>query len=323
MANKKRNRKHNLGGCVKQGGLPQLSDVQAEYLRLFTVEHLTPNLIKHRRQVSMEAVRKMRRWLIQNGYMDARYNAVVSKGFSTQPGAPSYGKNWTLHGLEYKVDIISGYDSKSYLSAKGRGQGVIAVKGSSVMLFDRVIKLKVGQVFESDHPEKAMWKSCDYLFGLLRVLESDLGVLLLKDRVCNVHRVKGEFSRMNDTLALKPGASDLRVYSGDDGLLRWKVDWSPGSFPEVEALHYKHGEGDAVKYEFFLRDLVERPSLPLSELSAAIAELSRQQLVIQSQLRDLIEVSTLNAKLLSSDLESRRFRSVDSSSDFSELRKWT
>lgn len=319
MARKKHNRKHNLGGSVSQGLRPILSDAQADYLRLFTIERLTPNLIKHRRGVSIEAVRKMRRWLITHGFMDARYNAVASEGFSTQP---VYSNNWTLHGLEYRVEIISGGDCKSYLSAKGRGQGQIAVRGSTVLLFDDVIKIKVGQVFESDHPEKASWKACDYVFSLLRVLENDLGVLLLKDRVCNVHRVKGEFSRMNDTLALKPGAAELRVYSSDDGLLRWKVDWSPGSFPEVEALHSRHGLGDASRYESFLRDLVERPNLPLSELSAAIAELSRQQLFIQSQLRDLVEVSTINAKLQRLSLEGSPVV-FSGESDFSELRKWS
>lgn len=290
-----------------------LSDVQAEVLRLFTVERLTPRLVARRRGTTLRSVYKVRRWLIEKGLMDSRFNEVHTSGFTCEPSG-AYSMNWTLHALQYNVRIISGFNERFYSERVG---SVVAVRGSTVMLFPRKLVVNVGQVFESDHPEKAAWKASDYLFSLLRVLENDFGVLLLKDRSQNVRRTRGEFSRMNDTLALKPGAAQIKVFCGEDGKLRVKVDWSPGSMPEVEMLHAVHGQGDASKYEDFLRDLVEHPSFNLSQLSGLVYQVQLQQVAVSKQIGQL-------ADLIRLDIESRRVPgSVFSEPDVSELRRYT
>lgn len=275
----------NSDGFVSQGRVA-LSDSQAKYLRIFTVEHMT-NLkyVAHREKCSVQNVRKMRRKLIQLGYMDARYNAVSFSGFSSQPPRRDYGQNWCLNGLEYNVKVIGGQYGESYLEA---GNAAFPLKGSSVQFCEDSIKIKVGQVFEADHPNKAAWTASEYVFSLLRSLEAKYpGLLLLKEGYSNVRRVKGEFARMNDTIALQEGAAQLTVHSGEDGKLRVKVDWSPGTMPEIEFMHSKHAQPDANKYEDFLRDMVERNHLKLSELSAMVYETQKQHHMIAQEVGQL------------------------------------
>lgn len=286
---------HNRDGCIS-GGRIVLSDVQAKYLRIFTVEHMT-NLryVAHREKVSYENVRKMRRKLIQLGYMDARFNPVVFDGFSTQPAELAYGNNWCLNGLEYNVVVIGGQFSESYMKARN---AAFPLKGSSVCFFEDSIKIKVGQVFEADHPTKAAWTASEYVFSLLRSLEAKYpGLLVLKEGYSNVKRVKGEFARQNDRIALKEGAAQLRVVAEGDGKLRIKVDWSPGTMPEIEMMHAKHAQPDAERYEDFLRDLVEKNSLRLSELSAMVFETQKQHQVIAQELGQVTTALKLSAEM--------------------------
>lgn len=276
---------HKREACISEGHVP-LTDAQAKYLRIFTVERMT-NLryVAHRENVSYENVRQMRRKLIQLGYMDSRYNPLVFSGFSTQAPKPEWGKNWCLNGLEYRVGVIGGNFSPGFSRARG---AQIVLKGSTVLFFEDSIQIKVGQVFEAEHPNKAAWNASQYVFGLLRSLEAKYpGLLLLKEGYGNVRRVKGEFARMNDTIALKPEAAQLTVFAGDDGKLRVKVDWSPGTMPEIEFMHGKHAQPDANKYEDFLRDMVEKNHLKLSELSVMVFETQRQHQMIAQEVGQL------------------------------------
>jgi hypothetical protein len=109
------------------------------------------------------------------------------------------------------------------------------------------------------------------VFTLLRILERDLLVDLVKDRHANIHRVKGEFSHMNDKVALQPGAAQIVVYDDLDGKVRFKVDWSPGTMPEAEMPHSKHNQDDANTWKNFTDDLIKKPHYELSELSAMMA----------------------------------------------------
>lgn len=283
----------NQTGSVSAGVRQPLSIVEEEFLRLFTQEHLTLRLAALRRGCSLENARKYRKKLIEKGYMDARYNQVVSEGFSPQPGAT----NWTLHALEYVVEIIAGQKERVYAAARGKAQGQIACRGSTVLLFDDSIHIKVSQVFESDSPEKCVWRSAEYMEALLRVLEHDLGLVLLKDRRQNIKRVKGEFSHMNDRLALQPGAQELRVYAGDDGKPRVVVDWSPGRIPEIEFPHSQHGQPDATKYDAYLRDLVEKNTLKLSELSGLVYENFVTQQRLAEQVRSVAQALEVSIKM--------------------------
>lgn len=309
MSTSKNTSGHKRDACISGGRVP-LSDAQARYLRIFTVEHMT-NLryVAHRENVSYENVRQMRRKLIQLGYMDARYNQLVFDRFSTQAAAPQYGNNWCLNGLEYNVQIIAGQYDNAYMSKRG---AEFPLKGSSISFAENTIKIKVGQVFESDHPNKAAWNASEYVFSLLRTLEArHVGLLLLKDGYTNVRRVKGEFARQNDRIALKEGAAQMRIHSGDDGKLRVQVDWSPGTMPEIEFMHSKHAQPDGEKYEDFLRDLVEKNSLKLSELSAMVYATQEQHKTIAQELSQVTTALKLSAQMQAAALKAVEVPAVE------------
>lgn len=295
-------KKRNFAGSVTDVR-PPLSDTQADYLRTFTQENVR-NLkyLALRRGVSYEAVRKMRRKLIELGYMDRRYNAVVSPGLSPQPDAGA--RNWVANGYEYVVTIIAGQYADSYLRARGKNEGLQVLRGSTLLLHEGKVEVRVGVVFEADHPRKAHFRVVEYVVALLRTLEARVpGLILLKDGYQNVHRVRGELAHPKDAIALKPENEKLRVFNDETGKQRIVVDWSPGRVPEIEFVDAKHSLPDASKYEAFLDDLVKRPQLPLSELGAAVAEAQRLQLAFSRDLQAFAQVSTQNAQLQASVLK--------------------
>lgn len=249
------------GPSPTQGDPPKLTPTQEEVLHLLTVERLTPIEISQRRDTSRSAVYQIIRKLRKMGYVSKDYRSLH------KPGDSSEGpRQWELHGCKWRVEIIDGQQSKKYRKILGKGNGQLKLKSSTIELYPDVITVHCKVPFRSDHPDKCIIKSWDYLWRVLTILQDDLGLTLCKERRYNIRRYAGHFPRMNDELATQPGASKIKVYDDDDGNLRFHIDWSKDNIPESEFLHPKHGGIDAGTYEDFIRDL-KNPHLPLSEAS--------------------------------------------------------
>lgn len=302
-------KRNNIGSATAGLRLP-LSDVEEAFFKLFTVERLSLRLAAHRRGCSLRNARQYRKRLVEKGWMDSHYNPIPLGICS-----PAYGGvNWTLHGLEYVVDIIAGQQDEPYLKAVEKHQGEMPCRGSTVMMFPGKLHIKVGQVFESDHPNTCAWRASDYVFTLLRVLERDLLIDLVKDRHANIHRVKGEFSHLNDRIALQPGGAQIVVFDDLDGKVRFKVDWSPGTMPEAEMPHSKYNQDDANTWKYFTDDLIKQQHYQLSELSAMMAR------TIQLHEQTAAGLATV-AMYLQSQVP-KSVQPVEEKDKYAELRRW-
>jgi hypothetical protein len=125
--------KRNNKGAATAGLRVPLSEVEEAFFKLFTVERLSLRLAAHRRGCGVRNARQYRKRLIEKGWMDSHYNPIPIGMCS-----PAYGGvNWTLHGLEYVVDIIAGQNDEPYRRALEKHQGEMPCRGSTVMLFPK------------------------------------------------------------------------------------------------------------------------------------------------------------------------------------------
>lgn len=289
----------NQIGCLKGGEGVQLSDIEREILHLLTVERLTPKQASIRRKCSVQNIYKYRKRLQEGGYLDSAGGAVENIGGRYQPAGGA--DVWRLHAVEARIKILGGHLGEKYVRARGTGNGQVRVRDSTILLYRDVLHIKCGVSFVADHARKCEFKMGEYLIRLLAILENDLGLILVKPRATNIHVVKGECGRMNDLLGHREGAGEIIVYDRNDGKPCWRVDWSPKSIPETEAVHpYKHID-HAELYEAFLDDLTQNPPL-LSDI-ASMARINAEQISqITTKLNDVASALSASVELQKSVL---------------------
>jgi hypothetical protein len=257
-----------VGGCETGGKRTPLSTAQREVKGLIEEEHLTVRQIAHRRGTSEQAVRKIIQKLREAEGGEGGLRGVAENG---DRGTTS--ETWELHGCAWRCVIHYGKNGEKYQRAVGGGVARVRVRDATVELHRDVVEVHADPVFRASHPEGAVALSWAYLWRILALVENDYRVILRKDR-CAVRRFRGHFPHLDDALAREPAGAEIRVLA-DDGRLRFLIDWSKRTFPEAEWLHASLGEDDARRYAGFLHDLVERESLPLSELSQEVVKLHK------------------------------------------------
>ena len=306
--------KRNKTGFVYQYGDEPLTDVEAEYLHLLTVERLTLKEASIRRGCTTQNSRRYVKRLINKGVMDKHFNRLDGEtprggeGETFKSENTENGLVWRLHRVHISVKILDGHLSKKY---KGLVGSQVEVRGSTVLFHRSSVEVYLGGSFVHERPDGALRLAARRVFSLLRVLERDFVLLLVKSRAQNVRWVGAEFARGNDVLASRPGSARLCVVDRDDGTRRVVVDFSLGSVPELEFVHKRSSFDDSRVYHRLVEDIVHNDHLLPSVLSKAVINNAEQLGEVVSLLKSTAAVQKSIIDLLKAQLP-------DSSSSFDE-----
>lgn len=274
-----------------------LTKTEAEILEMLTVQLLTIRQIKSRRGCSHQAIYKVIKRLRNQGLLTPLNMKVAGcesaadhtlqplntmqpkKPLLLQPSHPSTsfgttgGHDIRLHGQMWQVRIL--FKDHKYADAKAKGN-MILLDGNKVELHDRTLLVYSGKDFWAESAKEAERISLDYWMRFFVRLENLLGIMILKDRSCNLRLVKWHFGEAGNELAkdCNKDGSKIRVFAPEDGKLWFVIDNS-FNLNEAETQHKDSAaqDMDDVIKPFF-NDLRSNKPMMLSDLQRILGEVA-------------------------------------------------
>lgn len=244
---------------------PILTKVQREIQRLIIEKGLSISEVAQRRGISRSAVQKTRRQIIK------KIGGLHGVGFS--PFLKGNNHKIRLHGEQYVIRIL--YKFPRYDGIKRKGP-VLMMGGSRVLLHSKKIEIYMKSEFWGEDAQEATQKSLDHLERLIRRIEHDVGVLLIKDRYHNIRRVNAHYAETNNEIAKDAGHDKIKIFASDDGKLWFQVDNS-FKLHEGEALHPVTGKENIETVQHFLNDLRDNNPPLISELASVVGGMVKVQ----------------------------------------------
>jgi len=253
------------------GCLQKLTESEKQVLYLLSEEYLTPKRVAIRLKCSHQNVYK----IIKN----LRKKGAISKNFKSveKSDAPSMlprniqqvvTNEIRLHSQEYNILILN-----KDIRYKERKSNLIEIDGNTIRLFRNTIEIYIGHSFYGDDANEAHNKSMKYLKRLIRRIEYDLKIILVKDRTQNIREVKAHYSEMNNELAkdMNNKKEKLMITAEEDGKNWLSIDNS-FNLDEMETIHPETSKEDMDKIKPFFNDLRENKPPNLSEMMILIKE---------------------------------------------------
>jgi len=272
----------NQFGCLMGRSLG-LSTTQKKVLDLLLSDHLTPARTALYLNISRQAVYKIIKKLQNLGYINRDFQGrLTMRGLLTPPlntslvdkppSLPMETHNVRLHSVAWKVRIL--HRDRAWKQRILRSNKLI-VDSNTVMMYDRQIVIYCGHSFVSEGVHDATKESVHYLEGLLRRLETEFKLVLLKERAENILQFRAHYAEMNNelaTLQLKERQPQIKLFAKEDGKLWFTIDNS-FNFKEAETQHPRTAaeDMDEVVKPFF-NDLRRNKPPSLSEVMGLIHE---------------------------------------------------
>lgn len=245
-----------------------LSDTEKEILRLYLVECLTVKKIAKQRNKTVQSVYKILRGIRDKGMLSKDYIKVENR---PPPIKPLNGFRLVrLHGQQFKINIIKGSDFYERV-LRERGNRFLR-DGNTVLLYPDCLMVHVVRDFVGESVAEAAGWGVEYLWRFLRVLEDDLRVILVKERVVNVKLVSAHYAEVGNELAVdcKLSGDKIQIFGVGDRRLWCLVDDSFG-LEELEAVHPERSRLDMEEVvRPFFNDLRENRPLLLSDLNKVL-----------------------------------------------------
>lgn len=233
------------GGLSEPVAAPAVGAVAGEVLSMLTKEFLTPRQIAIRRKTSRQAVDKVILKLRRKGLIGITGRGVAEGGVAKQPPStpPSHGIR--LHGEVYRVELPPGQDLEAYHRRLGRGVLRLVIDGNTVLCYPKCLVVYGGVSFVGESAELATAKACLYWNRFFAILENDLRLILLKPRLQNVRRTRGEYERLDGAIGAQAEAvgERIKLMTNDDGRLWFVADRSLG-YQSGETVHRQTAEVD-------------------------------------------------------------------------------
>lgn len=286
------NRRGTMGGTMggtKNSNLPVLSAQQSRCCQLYYNDFKTVKQIAEMLNISKWAVYKHLRNLKNKGYFPQEIDGVQKGGVARGVGSFPVEHSIRAHAFRYSVRIINRVNNKYQSLLKSCNQ--LFVMDSTVMLYDDSIQIFSLTSFTGRTVSDAAASASVYLTRLLRRLEHDLGLTLLKDRYQNIRLVGSHFAEVGNELARSVEVGDDRIMvRGVDGKVWLLVDNSH-SFWELETVSAQRSKVDMedVVVPFF-NDLRRNPST-LSEIRGLIRDVVRLNGETAAGLNAIVELS--------------------------------
>jgi len=276
----------------KLGQSRPLSTTQSEILRLISEEYLTPSKIANLRGTSLRAVYKTIDILQKKGVFNYKYKKV-QKSRCTPIGKGSKKiQQIRLHGQEFNVKIIKrGLRYNDFLTKSS----TILLDSNTIRLYGNSIEIYSGKDFFSEDVGKATSKSFEYWNRFFVRLESELDILIVKDRYKNINLVKHHYAYTDNPLAKEMNETDVRIrlYSTTDNKLWFEIDNS-WNLNEAETVHKDTAKQDMqnIIQPFFndLRDNFPDEVPTISKILDSINKLTEQSLETAKGLNAVVKL---------------------------------
>jgi len=284
-----------------------LSKTQKEYLSLFSGEKydypLTPEQIAKQRKVSLEAVWKMRRKLINLGVFSKGFQKVHKSKVTQQPifKGNSYIRR---HAEHWNIRIIwSGNFYQKLLKKANR----ITRENNTITLHKRTINIYSKNDFKADDIDKADYNAQEYWLRFFMFLQDELGIIILKERRDNIKLCRIHYADVHNGVAKKfrQDKNKLRIYDMEDGKLRLITDYS-NLTDELETQHPSKASEDMKRIKNQkvtkkqLIDFMDNDPPTNTELANILKSSLNLQVQTQEQLKVIALAFESNAKQINS-----------------------
>ena len=240
-----------------------ISKGQQQILNLLTKDFLTVKQIALRRNTTRSAVYKSITKLKKTGHILIR-NKGYFRGLNISDGVRARGgdNQIRLHGQEFNIKILFKDERYDFIKAKSN---VRFINGSTIRLYVNSLEVYTHQSFYADDPDKAFFKSIDYLHKILNLAEDQFKIVLIKNNSSNIRLVNEHYAHTNDEIAKDclARSKKLKIYA-QDGRLRCLVDNSH-NLKEFETVNGQTSKNDMRSYKDFIVDVLDNPDNSLSK----------------------------------------------------------
>lgn len=276
----------------------KLTNSEREVLHLLTNEYLTIKQAAVKKKCSTQNIYKIARNLNKKGVLNRVYNKVAKSEGSLQPMQPKH--QIRLHGQQFRINIL--YKDHNYKKIKEKSN-ILEIDGNTIRLNRDSVEIYSNTSFFADDPQKATARSMEYWTKLIRRLENDLHLVLLKPRSQNIKIAKaGEYAEINNELAKEchKKAEKIRIYTNEDGKLWFMIDNS-FNLHEMETVHPETSKQDMENVLKFFNDLRDHNVPTMSEIMLIMKNLSQMH-------EELININKETASGLNSLVEYMRMQ---------------
>lgn len=190
-----------------------------------------------------------------------------------------------LHSLQYRVKILyHGSNFRPVGKPVFLGGCRVQVGKKSLIIYDKN-SYYGGDVDEAD------FEALKALEWLLKKLEHDFKVVLVKDRYHNIDRVNAHYSEVNNELArdCKEKNRQIRIKASEDGKLWFVIDNS-FNLLEAECVHPVTGREDFVKVKRFFDDFRVNDPPTNSEIMVLIKKVLEVNLETAAGLNSVVKL---------------------------------
>ncbi len=266
-----------------KGVVSETTAVEKEVLHLLTKEFLTPKQIAIRRKTSDKAVYKIISKLKKKGV----YLGLNKRGNTIQP-TPKRLEECRLHGQQLHINIL--YKDKRYKDYIKKSNK-IPIHGNTIMLYPNTIEIYSNTSFYADDEDKATFKSIRYWQKIIRILENDLNVILIKSRKNNIKLVQHHYADINNEIAkdCNNKADKIRIYAQEDGKLCFMIDNS-FNLHEAETTHPITAKQDYKSFKKQINDWRTNNPPTLSEIMHLVNEMATTNKETASGLNAVVQL---------------------------------
>lgn len=235
------------------GGVSALTKKQKLILRYITQDHLTIKQIAHKTRTTKSNIYQIINRIKKNGSQYRHYELVKKRGVTSDFNPKNSGFIKRVHGSAIRIKIL--VHSKKYFTYLAKSN-YYYYHGSPILLYQNSLIAYVKEDFYSELTDSALINRADFIDNMVRVLEHDLGVTLVKHRYTNIKIFRSHIANIGSSIARDYNERGERLIVKDrfDGKICIIVDKSKG-FDELEFIHPKSNKEDEEKISRFLDDL--------------------------------------------------------------------
>ncbi|MBR9703181.1 MarR family transcriptional regulator [Candidatus Woesearchaeota archaeon] len=185
---------------------------EKDVLRLLTAEFLTPKQVSRRRKTKHGVTKKHIANLKKKGLLGMVASSMVANTYTT----PTTGHQIRLHAERYRIKLIE--PSREFHRARERANSIL-VGGNRVVLYRDSLMVYSDQSFFGDDCDSCEAKACAYWPRFFVKLQSQLKILILKERSQNIKQTFYHFAELGNELAddLRRKKNKVRVFGSEDG----------------------------------------------------------------------------------------------------------
>lgn len=269
----------------------KVTNAEKEVAFYLTEEFLTVKQIALRRKTSVQSVYKIIKRLKEKGVIDNQKKKVENTDIALDNHHPI-----RLHKYHLRVNII--FKDTRYKGIRERAN-IVDVDGNTIQLFRDSILVRVDKNFYGDKAEKCLFKATEYGNRLLRKLEDQLKIILVKPRYQNIKMFNLHFAEVNNEIATEyeQDGSKLRLYADEDGKLAIIIDKS-FNFRELEFIHPDTATQDTENVLRHIRDWRSNPETPTNtEIERLVHELRKDMQEIALLIKENATATLNNTNL--------------------------